>query len=89
MKKRILALLLATIMCLSCMALFACQKEKPVEEKPFYDYVAPLAEKEQAVKLQKTIVLADNEVMRYDDGKFFATTEKVYNEFTNEYSSTV
>ena len=89
MKKRILALLLATIMCLSCMALFACQKEKPVEEKPFYDYVAPLAEKEQAVKLQKTIVLADNEVMRYDDGKFFVTTEKVYNEFTNEYSSTV
>ncbi len=89
MKKRILALLLCIIMCASLMSLVACKKERPIEEKPFYDYVEALDEKEEAVKLQETIVISDDERSGYEGGYFFTTYERVTNEDTGDLIKTI
>ena len=89
MKKRILALLLCVAMCVSMVSLFACKKERPIEEKPFYDYVEPLDEKDEAIKLQETIVISDEENPGNDSGYFFTTYQRVENEDTGDLIKTI
>jgi hypothetical protein len=89
MKKRILAFILCAIMCLSCASFIACDKERPIEEKPFYDYVEALDEKDEAFKLQQTFVISDKEIPGNDGGYFFTTYQRVLDENSGDLLKTV